>query len=317
MSEKIIIDTDPGIDDAMAIFMALQATELEVLGLTTIFGNVDVNIATANAISLCDMAAQPIPVTRGMAMPWVGPESSYAYFVHGDNGMGNVPIAAPSRLPDPRPAAQFLIDMAKQYPGEVTVVAIGPLGNLAMALRLEPNLPQLLKRVVVMGGAARTRGNVSPVAEANIWNDPFAADIVFQAGWDLTMVGLDVTYSVSYDQAFLQTLADGNPKLGGFIQQIAQYYLKFYSEQYQQATQPICYFHDAMAIAQVLDPSLFHYQTGHIRVATDAIHCGQTSFANQDDKMIHQEWQNQPLVQVAMAVDGERLNNLLLSTYRQ
>ena len=315
MSEKIIIDTDPGIDDAMAIFLAFQAPELEVIGLTTIFGNVSVNMATDNAISLCDMADQHIPVAKGIAMPWVGPESSYAHFVHGDNGMGNVPIPAPSRDADPRSAAQFIIDSAKQYPGEVTLVAVGPLGNLAMALRLEPELPKLLKRVVIMGGAARTRGNVSPVAEANIWNDPYGAEIAFNAGWNLTMIGLDVTYSVSYDQAFLSKLAELNPKLGAYIKDIAQYYVKFYSEQYQDVAVPVCYFHDAMAIAQVIDPSLFEYQTGHIRVATDALNYGQTSFANKDDKMIHEEWKKEPLVQVAMSVDGERLAKLFLDNY--
>lgn len=315
MTEKIIIDTDPGIDDAMAIFFAFQAPEIEVLGLTTIFGNVHVDMATRNALTLCEIAGKNIPVAKGMAMPWVGKESEYAHFVHGDNGFGNVDIPLSNREADPRPAAQFIIDTAKQYPGEVTLVAVGPLGNLALALRLEPELPKLLKRVVIMGGAALVPGNVSPVAEANIWNDPYAAAIVFNAGWPLTMIGLDVTYAVDYDQSYLSGLKEVNPKLGGIIEEISQFYVKFYSETYQLSDKPICYFHDAMAIAQVVDPSLFEYTDGHIKVSTDPLCYGQTSFAAASDPNKNELWSQEPVVSVAMKVDESRIRKMFMDYY--
>ena len=315
MREKIIIDTDPGIDDAMAIFFAFQAPELDVLGLTTVFGNVHIDMATQNALDLCNAADKTIPVAKGVGMPWVGPESEYAQFVHGDNGLGNVKLPKSAQSADPRAAAQFIIDKAKEFPGEVTVVAVGPLGNLALALRLEPELPKILKRVVIMGGSALVPGNVSPVAEANIWNDPYAAEIVFNAGWQLTMIGLDVTYEVDYDQNYLAKLAEVNPKLGSLIKEMAQFYVKFYSETYQKADRPICYFHDAMAIAHIIDPSLFEYQDGHIKVSTDPLCYGQTSFAPVDDPNKNELWAKEPVVSVALKVNKEGIRNLFLDYY--
>lgn len=314
MAEKIIIDTDPGIDDAMAIFFAFQSPHLDVLGLTSVFGNVPVKMAARNALTLCDIAGQDIPVCEGVKLPWIGAESTYAHFVHGDDGFGNINHPTSERECDPRSSAQFIIDMAKQYPGEVTLVAIGPLGNLAMALKMEPEITTLLKGVVIMGGAAQVPGNVTPVAEANIWNDPYAADIAFSADWPFTMIGLDVTYAVNYNQAWLSQLQEVNPKLGGFIQRAAQFYAKFYSEVFQHADEEVCYFHDAMALAYVIDPTLFTVKEGRFRVATDPLCYGQTTFLP-TDKMMAAEWQNAPLMNAALEVDGERLKKLFMDTF--
>ena len=314
MAEKIIIDTDPGIDDAMAIFFAFQSPDLEVLGLTSVFGNVPVDMAARNALTLCDVAGKDIPVCAGMKFPWVGPESSYAHFVHGDDGFGNIGHPASTRELDPRSSAQFIIDTAKQYPGEVTLVAIGPLSNLALALKMEPQITTLLKGVVIMGGAAQVPGNVTPVAEANIWNDPYAAEIVMSADWPLTMIGLDVTYAVSYNQAYLSELAEVNPTLGGFVHKAAQFYAKFYSEVFQNADEEVCYFHDAMALAYVIDPTLFTVKEGRFRVATDSLCYGQTTFAPLD-KMMAPQWESAPVMQAALEVDKERLKALFMDTY--
>ena len=134
MTHKIIIDTDPGIDDAMAIFFAFQSPDIEVLGLTSVFGNVPVDMAAQNALTLCELAGKDIPVCKGVGMPWVGAESGYAHFVHGDDGFGNINFPPSKGTLDPRSSAQFIVDMARQYPGEITIAAIGPLGNLALAL---------------------------------------------------------------------------------------------------------------------------------------------------------------------------------------
>lgn len=312
MRHKIILDTDPGIDDAMAIFFAFQSPDIDVLGLTTVFGNVPVDMAAQNALTLCDLAGKDIPVCKGVGMPWVGKESGYAHFVHGDDGFGNIefPAASHKKL-DPRSSAQFIVDMARKYPGEITLVAIGPLGNLAMALRLEPELPKLIKGVSIMGGAAFVPGNVTPVAEANIWNDAFAAEIVFAAEWEVTMFGLDVTLQVPFTPDFLTTLKTRNEKFGGFVHDAAQFYVDFYS---QNRDEKVCFFHDAMPIAHLVDPGLFEFQWGHARVSTDPLNIGQTSIAP-PNTTTSPEWLNARQIKVAVKVDSQRLTQLYTDTY--
>ncbi|MGY0590667.1 MAG: nucleoside hydrolase [Paraglaciecola chathamensis] len=311
MSHKIILDTDPGIDDAMAIFFAFQSPDIDVLGLTTVYGNVPVEMAAQNALTLCEMAGVDIPVCKGVGMPWVGPQSKYAHFVHGDDGFGDVCPKPSKRELDPRSSAQFIVDMARQHPGEITVVAIGPLGNLALALRLEPELPKLLKGVSIMGGAAFVPGNVTPVAEANIWNDAYAAEIVFAADWNLTMFGLDVTMTVPFEPAFLESLRENNAKLGGFVHDAAQFYMDFYS---QNREDRVCFFHDAMPIAHLVDPSLFEIVRGHARVSTDPLNIGQTSVAP-DNTTASPDWLEAQQIDVAVKVDKERLTKLYIDTY--
>ncbi|QJR79989.1 nucleoside hydrolase [Alteromonas pelagimontana] len=312
MSYKIILDTDPGIDDAMAIFFAFQAPDIEVLGLTTVFGNVPVTMAAQNALTLCELAGKDIPVTKGVGMPWVGPESSYAHFVHGDDGFGNIDFpAATQRELDPRSSAQFIVDMAKKYPGEITLVAIGPLGNLALALRLEPDLPKLVKGVSIMGGAAFVPGNVTPIAEANIWNDAHAAEIVFAADWDITMFGLDVTNVVRFKASFVDSLAEKNSTLGGFVQKSAQFYIDFYTKDSEER---VCCFHDAFPLAHLIQPQLFEFTEGYARVGTGELDRGQTVVAP-EGTTASPLWLNARKVKVATEVDRKGLEDLFVSTY--
>lgn len=311
MAQKIILDTDPGIDDAMAIFFAFQAKNIDVLGLTTIYGNIPVKEAAQNALALVEHAGLEIPVTQGVGMPWVGPESGYAKFVHGEDGLGNINHPPTTRQLDPRSSAQFIVDMARQYPGEITLVPIGPLGNLALALRLEPELPKLIKSVNIMGGAAMVPGNVTPIAEANIWNDCHAADQVFSADWEINMFGLDVTNAVPFGPDFVDKLAAQNEQLGGLVQRAAQFYIDFYS---QGKTERLCYFHDAFPLAYMLDPSLFEMTTGYMRVGTGELDRGQTSFAPLGCTM-NPLWLEAKQVRVATAVDHPRLTQLFIDTY--
>ena len=311
MTHKIIIDTDPGIDDAMAIFFAFQSPEFEVLGLTTTFGNVPVSMSAQNALTLCELADRDIPVTKGVGMPWVGPESTYAHFVHGDDGFGNINFPASKRELDPRSSAQFLIDTVRANPGEVTIVAIGPLGNLALALRLDPEIATLVKGVHIMGGAAFVPGNVTPTAEANIWNDPFAAEIVFAADWDITMFGLDVTYDLPFMPSFMDALEDKNAKLGGFVKKSSEFYADFYS---QGREDRVCYFHDAFPLAHLLQPELFELTEGHIRVATDPLNKGQTTVAPLGSTA-SPLWLDAKVIKVATKVDHPKLEQLFIDTY--
>ncbi|MET1219679.1 MAG: nucleoside hydrolase [Glaciecola sp.] len=308
---KIILDTDPGIDDAMAIFFAFQAPEIEVLGLTTVYGNVPVAMAADNALRLCDLAKQTVPVTKGVAMPWVGPESTYAHFVHGDNGFGDIAVADPVHTLDPRPAAQFIVDTVKAHPGEVTLVAVGPLGNLALALHLEPDLPKYVKQVCIMGGAAFVKGNVTPLAEANIWNDAHAADKVFSASWPIYMFGLDVTYDIPFAPNFVDILAEQNPVLGGFVRESAQFYMDFYS---QGLDERVCYFHDAFPLAYLIQPTLFQFTQGHVRIGTGELDRGQTTIAPAGSTM-SPLWLDAPQIQIATEVDHDALTRLFIETY--
>jgi len=312
MAHKIILDTDPGIDDAMAIFFAFQSPDIELLGLTTVYGNVPVTMAAQNALTLCELAGKnDIPVTKGVGMPWVGEESTYAHFVHGEHGFGHIKPEPPKGELDPRSSAQFIVDMARKYPGEITLVAIGPLGNLALALRLEPELPKLVKGVSIMGGAAFVPGNVTPVAEANIWNDAHAAEIVCAADWDLVMFGLDVTNDVPFAPTFVDVLAEKNPTLGGFVQESAQFYMDFYS---QNREDRVCFFHDAFPIAHLRHPELFELTEGHVRVGTGSLDRGQTVVAPKGTTP-SPLWNDANTIRVATKVDHSKLEKLFIDTY--
>ncbi|HEY0717186.1 MAG TPA: nucleoside hydrolase, partial [Streptosporangiaceae bacterium] len=192
VAKKIILDCDPGIDDALAIAFAAGCPDLDLLGITTVAGNVGLDLTTTNAQRVSEFVGiGDTPVTPGAAAPLLRPPID-ARLVHGDSGLGG------ARLPDPvsRPAGghaiDYLIDTIKAAPGEITLVATGPLTNIALAVHREPLLVTLVKDFVIMGGSAG-RGNVTPAAEFNIAADPEAAAIVFRAGWTVTMVGLDLT----------------------------------------------------------------------------------------------------------------------------
>ena len=311
MTRKIIIDTDPGIDDAMAIFFAYKAKGIEVLGLTTTFGNVPVEKATENALTLNDVAGVSVPVAKGMAQPLVREPLPHPDFVHGKDGFGNINWPASTNQPVAESAAEFIVNTVKAHPGEVTIVALGPLGNLAKALELDPEIAGLVDEVVLMGGAHLEYGNVTPVAEANIINDPHAADIVFTANWQVTMIGLDVTHQVLLDNERLARIKQANPVEGDFLMQAAQHYINFYGETFGVKG---CYFHDASTIAYVLQPELFGLELGTVRVACEGIAIGQTIVAPEGKIFPAEAWKNIPTSQICMEVDSEKLLQLFEDT---
>jgi purine nucleosidase len=192
MTKKIILDCDPGIDDAMAIVYAVGAPELDLVGITTVAGNVALDKTTGNALRLLEyLGADSVPVTAGSAVPLIRPALT-AEHVHGADGLGGARLPPPTVAPRPGHALDFIIDTVLASPGEITLVATGPLTNVALALRREPALATQVRDFVLMGGST-SRGNVTPAAEFNMAADPEAAAIVFSAGWTVTMVGLDVT----------------------------------------------------------------------------------------------------------------------------
>ena len=304
MPKKIIIDTDPGVDDAMAILLAFQSPEVEVVGLTTVFGNVYTSQATQNALRLVELANRPdIPVAHGAELPLVVPLESVADFVHGADGLGNTNLPPPPGQPIDRPAAQFMVETIMAQPGQVTLVSIGPLTNLALALALEPRIAANVAEVVIMGGAATVNGNVNPAAEANIIHDPHAADVVLTAGWPVTMVGLDVTLRTVMTDDYLAGLKDSG-ELGEFIFDISRFYRDFHYNFYGLAG---LHTHDPSAMAYVINPSLFTTERGPIRVITEGLAAGQTLL---DRRQVWREangWSDSPPVNVCLGVDSRRL----------
>lgn len=309
---KVIIDADPGVDDAMAILLAFRSPAIEVLGITTVFGNVSQDNAVANALTLVDLAGKSVPVARGAEHPLVKPRRDPPTFVHGKDGFGEAGRQRPVGSVIDMTGPQFIVEMARRYPGEITLVPIGPLTNIALALAIEPKLPDLIKEVVLMGGAARSEGNISPVAEANIFGDPHAADIVFNTPWQVTMVGLDVTTKVRLKDDLLERLVAASPKLGGFIYDISRFYKKFYEAN---GVTGGFYTHDPSAVAYVIDPALFTAELARVRVASKGLAAGQTMTTfRSPPPAFWAAWHQAPEVRVCTGVDDAMVLELFEKT---
>lgn len=273
---KILFDTDPGIDDAMALLMLARDARAELVGIMTVFGNAPIDLTTRNALALCERFGIDVPVVRGAARPLVRAPGDFPVAIHGRDGMGEVGLApATDRQVVPDSAAVFIADMALRHAGKLTLVAVGPLTNLALALQHDPQVAANIARVVVMGGAFGVnghRGNASPVAEANIWNDPHAAAQVFAASWPITVVGLDVTHQVLMTDDYLDALGRDGGAEGAFIRDITRFYEAFY----RQRTGGGIYSHDASAVACALDASPFTLRRGAVGVVTEGDEAGRT-----------------------------------------
>jgi inosine-uridine nucleoside N-ribohydrolase len=315
----VIYDTDPGVDDAMALYYALAHPGIKLLGITTTFGNVTVQQATANALYLTQLAGHDVPVAQGAAQPLVKHTEAPPDFIHGADGLGNLPSRAPTlRSADPRSAAQFIVDMARQHPGQITLVPVGPLTNIAAALALEPRLPQLIKQVVIMGGSIAEHGNVSPVAEANIWNDPHAADAVLMAGFKLTLVGLDVTYQVLLPVSLFAKIAVHHRHAAtDTLLHAVKFYAHFYASRFAHMRDfDGCYGHDVLALVCLTNPELFGYEHGRTRVATEGFAQGQTIMQRQSFMQYPTPgWEDSvPAITACMTVDVPAVTALLEAT---
>ena len=297
---KMIIDTDPGVDDAMAILYALSDPEIDLIGLTSVFGNVTGAIATRNALALVELAGAETPVAAGASVPMVQDLRPPADFVHGVEGFGDALLPAPTRAPDPRPAHVFIAETILAHPGEVVLVPVGPLTNIAMALDHAPEIAKHVARVVVMGGAVRHKGNASPVAEANIWQDPHAAAKVFAADWPMTLIGLDVTEQVICTAADLAPMVEASPKCGTFLAKAADFYFKFHKES---ADIDGCHLHDPAAVIAALDPSLFQMLAAPLTVTVDGEEAGRT----QERAAVKGASLDGPPVDIALGVDKARV----------
>jgi inosine-uridine nucleoside N-ribohydrolase len=319
---QVIYDTDPGVDDAMALYYALAHPDIDVLGVTTTFGNVSVAQAAENALYLLAIAGRGhIPVTQGVASPLGKPGEDPPAHIHGADGLGNLAQREAHTLKlDPRSSAQFIVDMARKQPGEITFVAVGPLGNLALALEIEPQLPALLRAVVIMGGTVLEPGNVSPVAEANIWNDPHAADRVVCAGFALTMVGLDVTHQVILPVTLFKQLAAHHRHIAtDTLHHAVAFYANFYSDLYPHvAAIHGCFGHDVLAFVALTDPQFFQTETGALRVAVDGLAQGQTMLKRKTIPYPQTGWEVAPAtvcMQVQAASCRQKIEEVLMRNW--
>ncbi|HQZ35186.1 MAG TPA: nucleoside hydrolase [Ilumatobacteraceae bacterium] len=263
---KIIIDTDPGIDDAMAIVYALASPELDVIGLTTVFGNAHVETCTNNALRILEIAGRPdIPVAQGAGRPLASVYRGPAAHVHGVNGLADVPLPDATGSALALDAAHFIIEQVLAAPGEITLVPVGPLTNIALAMLLRPDLPQHLAGMVIMGGAAFVPGNSSPAAEANIMNDPEAADIVFGADCPIVMCGLDVTEATIMSSAQIDSLGASDTARARMAAAILPYYRDFHVSH---GGPDGIHVHDSTCISYLLAPQHYKAVQHPVRVDT-------------------------------------------------
>jgi inosine-uridine nucleoside N-ribohydrolase len=303
---KVIYDTDPGVDDAMALLLLARHPEIELIGVTTVFGNATIETTTRNALYLKQSFGFEAPVAKGAANPVNAAAAAPAVtFVHGDNGLGNIPIPEVTAIVDARPAAQLIIDLVRANPHEVTIVAVGRMTNLAEAIAQDPGIVPLVKAVSVMGGAFGRNGhygNVTPVAEANIIGDPVAADIVFGANWPMTIVGLDVTHESVMTDEYVSDLARRAGRDGAFLWEVSRFYANFYTTSRQFLNGFAV--HDSSAVAAVLHPEFFTYVSGAVRVVPDGIAKGQTIVRPEGHYDRARDWDGRRSCQVAVTVDA-------------
>ncbi len=310
MTRKLIIDTDPGVDDAIAILMALETSLLDVIGLTTVFGNASTDVTTTNALILLEVAGRSdIPVARGASKPiaseYIGPVPQ----VHGHNGLGDAPLTAPTIAPTTQSASDFLFAKVAEQPGEITLLALGPLTNLAQALRQHPELPALVDEIVIMGGNALVPGNATPVAEANINNDPEAADLVLGADWAVTMVGLDVTHKINLSGSAIRRITEADNPASRLLADALPLYQDFFET--RMGIDGI-FVHDPTTIAYLLDPAAFATEAWPIRVETESFSRGKTwpNIGNTDEST-PPAWRGRPSVNVCTSVDSQRVVDLV------
>jgi purine nucleosidase len=261
---RVILDTDPGVDDAFALLLAMRSPELMIEGITAVAGNVPLELTLPNALRMVEIAERTdIPVAAGAKGPLVRRLVTAAY-VHGENGLGGAAFAEPAIKPVPQSAAEFIRSTIRRYPGEVTLITLGPLTNIATALKSDPELPPLVRAVVMMGGSL-SGGNITPAAEFNAYVDPEAARIVYQAGIPVTMVGLDVTRRTTLSEEHVRTLESAENAVSQAAAKIARKAIEHHRER-GFLTGPNM--HDSLAVAAFLDPSILKWQQYYVDVET-------------------------------------------------
>ncbi len=266
MAQKIIIDTDPGQDDAVAILLALASPELEVLGITAVAGNVPLPLTLRNALAICELAGRPdIPVYAGCDAPLEG-RLVTAENVHGATGLDGITLPEPTMPVQDRHAVDFLVETLRREPaGSVTLIPIGPLTNIAAAFRQAPDVIARVGRIVMMGGAYFEVGNVTPAAEFNIFVDPLAAAEVFAAGVDLVVMPLDVTHRALTSRAWVEGMR-ASGRVGEVVASWTDFFERYDRAKYGHDGAPL---HDPCAVAYLIAPEIFSGRRINVEIETE------------------------------------------------
>ncbi|HEY1657230.1 MAG TPA: nucleoside hydrolase [Candidatus Sulfotelmatobacter sp.] len=316
---RVIIDTDPGTDDAMAILLALNSPEFKVEALTVVPGNVDGKQGLENALKIVSLAGRCDVIVAGGAQHPLNQKLITAQYWHGKNGLANVELPPSRCKADPRFGPDLIIELVHKYPHEMTLIPVGPLTNIALAVSKDPSIAGLVKNIVIMGGSI-TGGNVNGAAEANIYNDPEAAQIVFNAGWMVTMVGSDVGERTLITRKHLAELQTSRGPESDFVAQIADFYLtRSEKSGYSGAAM-----YDPLAVGIALDPTLGTLKEMHVDVETKGEFTRGETVANRmgydEENVLHGDHYEidgliplPPNARVCLASDAERFLQLFIS----
>jgi inosine-uridine nucleoside N-ribohydrolase len=295
---KILLDCDPGHDDAIALLLAVASPELELLGVTTVAGNQTLEKTTANAIRVLEFAGRSdVEVAAGADRPLVR-DQYVADYVHGETGLDGPDLPPPQSAPVSRHAVDFMADKIREANGELTLVPVGPLTNVALLLALHPDARP--ERIVLMGGAI-AEGNVTPAAEFNIWCDPEASARVFASGIDVTMVGLDVTHKALFTIAHQGRLAG---RVGEMVNELLRFYGEFHREVYRFDGSPV---HDAVAVAHVINPELLGTLRRNVEIDIESELCRGRTVVD-----LWQRTEREPNAHVAVEIDADGFLELLI-----
>ena len=303
MTKRIIIDTDPGVDDALAFLLALASPEIKLEALTTTQGNVTLEKATRNALSVLELCgASHIPVAKGSLLPLVQPLRASAD-VHGESGIGNSKLPEPGSQTIGKHAVDYLIERVLAEPNEISIFPIGPLTNIAMAIRKEPRFAAAVKELVIMGGAILEHGNITPLAEFNIYVDPHAAHIVFHSGIPITLIPLDVTHKCVLKQEHVDRLMNIHSPISRFIRDAMEVYLEAsFALGYEGSS-----LHDPLTLATIIAPELLTLKEYYVNVdISGGVSMGKT-FAD----ILH-SMKKPANMKVAMQVRGDDFVELFL-----
>lgn len=322
-SQRVIIDTDPGVDDAFAILLALNSPELKVEALTVVPGNVDGRQGLENALKIASLAGRCDLVVAGGAQHPLNQKLITAQYWHGPNGLAGVELPASKCKADSRFGPDLIIELVHKYPHEITLIPVGPLTNIALAVSKDPSIVPLVKNIVIMGGSI-TGGNVNGAAEANIYNDPEAAAIVFNAGWMVTVIGSDVGERTLMTRKDLAQLQVAHGPESDFVAKLADFYLtRSEKSGYQGAAM-----YDPLAVATAIDPTLVTLKDMHVDVETRGEFTRGETVANRmgsDENNVlrgdHYEIEGvielKPNARVCLASDADRFLKLFINRIKE
>ena len=311
---KIIIDTDPGIDDTMALYVALNSPELDVIGLTTVYGNTSNIQGTENALRILQKAEMShIQVHTGASKPLATKYIGMGGVVHGVDGQGNSNLETPDTVASKITAVEFMKNKINEFPGEITLVPIGPLTNIAELFLKYPDIDQKINEIVLMGVNALSQGNASPSAEANIKNDPESANIIFTSKTKITMVGLDVTNEVFMNASDIDEICNYGTVATNHLKVILPHYVEFLSKFYDKPGMPI---HDSSAIAYLVNNNLFKTIQYPVVVETEGISRGKTWMGTSKTEDLNNPWAERINVNICMEVESSKVIQLIKDALR-